>query len=62
MKKTIYVVTMSYWSSSSYCLEEVAIFTSKKEAEDFANENDNADCSCSLFEEEVDVTNDFEII
>lgn len=62
MKKTIYVVAMEYWGSSSYCLEEVSVFTSKEDAEKFVKENNNADCSCSLFEEEVNVTNDFEIV
>ncbi len=42
MKKTIYVVAMEYWSGTSYCLEDVVIFTSKEKAEKFVRENNNA--------------------
>ncbi len=53
---------MEYWSGTSYNLEEVSLFTSKDKAEEFMKTYNNADCSCSLFDEEVDIEINFEIV
>ena len=55
MKKTIYVVAESYWSGSGYMLGDASVFFDKEEAEKYYKESNNADCSCNLFEKEIDI-------
>lgn len=55
MKKKIYIVAESYWSSSGYTLEDVSVFFDKVEAEKYYKESNNADCNCDLFEKEIDI-------
>ncbi len=62
MKKTIYVVAMEYWAGDGYYLEDVVLFTSKEKAEWFKKDREDAECSCMLFEEEVEIEIDFKIV